>query len=229
MLQNKDDLERRDWLRGSLTDEEVLQRVGRGEPELFELLMRRYNQRLFRVVRAYLSDDLEAEEVVQQAYVVAFQNLESFEGRSSYATWQTRIAINEALARQRRLRRRGDLLEDLKLDTPEFAPESASPAERASSAELRELIEQCVDALSSEHRVVFMMRRVEGLDTEQTAELLGTTPAAVKARLHRANEHLRQTIARRLDLSVELGRAFAFDGARCDRIVASVLQRILPG
>jgi len=228
MLEDRSELARSGWLRHSLPDEEVARRVTAGEPELFELLMRRHNQRLFRVARAILRDDLEAEDAVQSAYVGALQNLARFEGRSSYATWQTRLVIHEAGQRLRERRRRGDLLEDLARDDRAgdgSAPRGWRPDEGAAAAELRRVLEECVDRLPDGERLVFVMRRVEGLDTEQTAELLDTTGSAVKARLHRADKRLRKALERRLDLPVELTRTFPCAGERCNRIVAGVLRR----
>ena len=210
----------------SLSDEEVVARVVSGEVALFEMLMRRYNQRLFRTLRAMVPNDSEAEDVLQEAYVQAFHHLAQFEGRAKFSTWLTRIAIHEALARQKR-RRRFTSLDDLE-QQPAMADQlqahEPTPEERATSAELRGVLLRAIDRMPESLRVVFMMREVEGLDTEETAECLGLTTANVKVRLHRARALLRSGLDQ--ELGTEVRRLHAFDGARCDAIVASVWRRI---
>ncbi|MGE5358847.1 MAG: RNA polymerase sigma factor [Bacteroidales bacterium] len=209
-----------------LTDEEVARRVLLGETPLFEILMRRYNQRLFRVVRGIIRDDSEAEDVVQEAYVNAYTHLDQFAGRAKLSTWLTRIAVNEALARARRGARldpletgseTGDLMDTLKSRDPD-------PERQAVTGELRATLESAIDNLPPLYRSVMMMREVEELSTAETAECLGITEEAVKVRLHRARGMLRAKLE---DLiGHEAPNAFRFDGARCDRIVRGVMERI---
>ena len=209
----------------SLTDEEVVSRVTEGQTALFELLMRRHNERVYRAARAILRDDGEAEEVMQQAYVNAYAHLRQFAGRASFATWLTRIVVNEALARVRRQRRY------MPMDTDPDAPEvpaasshSENPEAQAYQRELRTLLEAAVDRLPDGAREVFMLREVQGLSTSETAEVLSIREDAVKTRLSRARHALRT------DLIQALGSvgptAFSFGQSRCDRIVAAVLERI---
>lgn len=204
----------------SLSDEEIVARVVSGEAALFEMIMRRYNQRLFRTLRALVPNDSEAEDVLQEAYVHAYHHLAQFEGRAKFSTWLTRIAIHEALARQKR-RRRFTSLDDLEQQPAMADP---TPEETATSTELRGVLQRAIDRMPESLRVVFIMREVDGLDTEETAECLGLSASNVKVRLHRARALLRS----RLDgeLGAEVRRLHAFDGARCDAIVASVLRRI---
>src|SRR5581483_8953240 len=172
-----------DW-----SDEEVVRRVLDGETALYELLMRRHNQRLYRVARAILRDDAEAEDVMQDAYVRAYQNLASFEGRARFVTWLTRIAVHEALARSRKRARfqsidssegcQGDAMNSV-IST------SRSPEQETYDRELSGVLEEAVLSLSEEHRLVFMLRDVEGMSTEETAQSLNLTPENVKVRLHR--------------------------------------------
>jgi RNA polymerase sigma-70 factor (ECF subfamily) len=210
----------------SLTDEEVASRVQDGEPALFELLMRRYNQRLYRVARAILRDAAEAEDVMQQAYVNAYAHLGQFSGRSKFVTWLTRIAIHEALARVRRRARGGTG----SMAEPEPAPETAlasplpDPERQAFAGELRTLLEEEIDALPEAYRMVFVMREVEGLSTLETAECLDLGEEAVKTRLHRARAMLRDALYDRA--GIEAPSSFSFHLSRCDRIVDGVFRRL---
>lgn len=204
-----------------IPDEEVVRRVIAGETVLFEILMRRYNQRVYRSVRAIVRDDAEAEDVVQQAYVNAYQHLRQFEERSRFSTWLTRIAINEALARVRRRQMRVEVAEETML---ELEAETHDPERQAATAELRNVMESEISALPEVYRAVVMLRDVEGLSTAETAECLSISDDLVKQRLHRARTLLRDQLFRRAGIGVET--LFAFGFARCDRVVAAVMSRI---
>ena len=144
------------------TDEEVIDRVKAGDTALYELIMRRYNQRLYRVARAILRDDAEAEDVMQDAYVRAFQHLGQFAARAPFSAWLTRIAVHEALARLR-LRSRSQPLEDSEQDGEIFmtmADTSPDPEQMASSAEMGRLLEDAVLGLPEQFRSVVMLRDV---------------------------------------------------------------------
>jgi RNA polymerase sigma-70 factor, ECF subfamily len=209
-------------------DEEIVRRVLAGDTASFELIMRRYNRLLFRVARSIVGDDSEAEDVVQEAYLRAFEHLPRFQGRSRFSTWLTKIAVYEATRRRRKRRR-------LRLLAPDDAGEEAVLSyavdrdgfEEASRSELRHLLVAAVDSLPPGLRVVFTMRLVERLSTEQTAECLGLTPANVKVRLHRARSALQRWIDRRI--GEESRRLYAFDGERCDRVVQRVFERLARG
>jgi RNA polymerase sigma-70 factor (ECF subfamily) len=211
----------------ALPDEQVVARVLSGEVELFEILMRRYNQRLYRVARAILFDDAEAEDVMQDAYVRAWSHLEQFAGRSSFATWLTRIAVHEALARARRGRRLVQI-DDLSPRTEgtmkPLSPAEAGPEQRAIQRDLRNALEVAMGALSESFRSVLMLREVEGLSTAETAECLGITESLVKTRLHRARAALRREMESHSQTA--LGETFPFHLSRCDRVVAAVFARI---
>ena len=211
----------------NLGDDEVVARVRGGELQLFELVMRRYNQRLFRVARAIVRDDAEAEDVMQEAYVRAYAHLAEFEGRASFATWLTRIAVHEALARARR-RVRYDRLDDERTDDEEVNDMRRSatrdPEEQASLQELRGEIERAVDALPDTFREVFVLRAVEGLSVSETAQCLDIPEDTVKTRLHRARGQLKRALLDRVDAATPA--AFDFHLRRCDRIVAAVFARI---
>ena len=202
------------------TDEEIIRRVVAGETSLFELLMRRYNQRVYRAVRAILRDDAEAEDVMQQAYINAYTHLHQFAERASFATWLTRIAINEALARVRPARAAAphdEIMENLESNTPD-------PEQQAVASELHDLVEREIAALPERYRSVLMLREVEGCSTAETAEALGVQEDVVKTRLHRARGMLRDNLYRRAGLTYD--GLFTFGQARCDRVVAAVMERI---
>lgn len=210
-----------------LTDEEVAAKVLGGETELFEIIMRRHNLRLFRATRAILRSDAESEDVVQDAYVRAYAHLDSFERRSTFATWLTRIAIHEALSRKRREFRtnthEGELLTACE-SREERDPVSRSPEQLVMDGELRAALEEAIDQLPLLYRTVFVLRDVQGLDTAETAESLGIHEQAVKTRLHRARKMLRGLLEPGFGPSPD--GLFNFLGVRCNRIVAQVLARI---
>ncbi len=210
-----------------LADAEVVRRVRAGETALFEILMRRHNQRLYRVARAIVKDDSEAEDVMQEAYVNAYTHLHQFAEKAQFSTWLTRIAVHEALARVRRRARFTEFDEDGEAGEQTMTPFNAmgpSPEQQASNAELRALLEAAVESLPQSYRVVFMLREIEGLNTSETAETLSVTEETVKTRLHRARALLREELLDRA--GVASGYAFSFHLSRCDRVVKAVLDRI---
>jgi RNA polymerase sigma-70 factor (ECF subfamily) len=208
----------------ALPDHEIVRRIVAGERRLYALLLPRYNQRLFRVARAILRRDDEAEDVVQQAWVAAFENLAAFRHESSFATWLTRIAVNEALGRLRTRNRRGDLaLVDID-DGQVIAADSPSPEEDVAASEMRTLLQNEIDALPDLYRVVFVMREVEEMDTSATAACLGLTEETVRVRLHRARHMLQESLTDCLGSSVS--SVFSFAGERCDRMQLTVLGRL---
>ena len=207
------------------SDEDVVQQVLDGNTALFELIMRRHNERLYRAARAITRDEREAEDVIQQAYLNAFSNLRQFKGHAQFATWLTRIAINEALARVRR-RGRYEPLDDAASNV-ERVPSGNStpdPERQAFSGELRDLLEWAIDTLPDGAREVFVLRDVEGLSTAETAASLGVSEDVVKTRLSRARGALRRALLARAGASAS--DAFRFQRPRCDRVVALVLSRI---
>jgi RNA polymerase sigma-70 factor (ECF subfamily) len=210
-----------------ISDEEVVRRVRAGETGLFEVVMRRYNQRLYRVARAILRDDAEAEDVTQQTYVNAYRHLDQFAGRAMFSTWLTRIAVHESLARARRRGRfdqqeavddsNGNTMNTLKSTGPD-------PERQAFAGELRALIESAIETLPEHYRSVFVMRDVEGMSTAESAECLDITEETAKTRLHRARMLLRDALFERAGL--ESAAAFSFEAPRCDRVVAAVFEQI---
>ncbi len=213
----------RGW--AELDDDSLLELVCGGQVEAFEPLMRRYNQRMFRVARGIVQNDSEAEDVVQQSYLSALLHLEQFSGRARFTTWLTRIVINEALARVRRQRRdAGTESEMLPLAWTLGVSTTHTPEDEVSRTELRRLIEKSVDALPEAQRIVFILRDVEGMSGSEAAECLSLSEENVRVRLHRARVTLRQAL---FDQAGEvLGETFAFAGERCDRIVSGVFEQL---
>ena len=215
-----------------LPDGEVSRRIAAGDDVAFEALMRKHNRMLYRVARAILRDDAEAEDALQIAYLHAYQAIGSYRGESTLSTWLTRIVINESLMRARKRRRESRVipLESMaqpdvammeNIESPDELPESA-----AMRSQTRALIERRIDALPEPFRTVFVLRALEELSVEETAASLDIPEATVRTRFFRARALLRETLAR--DIDTATADAFAFDGARCDRIVGSVLARIHP-
>ncbi len=203
-----------------LTDEEVVARVRAGDTPLFELLMRRHNQRLYRAARSILHDEAEVEDVLQEAYVSAFTHLDQFQGLARFSTWLTRIAVHEALRRSKHKRRFIGSEEVVdKLESPEAGPEK-----RAFHGELRQILEASIDRVPEGYRTVFILREVEGLSTAETAACLSIPEETVKTRLHRARRQLRRQVDHALGTAVK--DAFTFGSQRCDRLVATVLRRL---
>jgi len=211
----------------SLADEEVVRRVREGETSLFETLVRRYNQRLYRLARSILRDETEAEDVMQQAYVNAYSHLDQFAGRSRFSTWLTRIAVHEALARAAR-RARWEGIDPMPEEGEESSrvprDEQPDPERQAHTTELRRLLETAIDGLPEMYRTVFVLREVEGLDTPEAAECLQISEDAVRTRLHRARTMLQRDIYERTGATS--ASAFSFHLVRCDRVVSGVFRRI---
>ena len=183
----------RTW--STFSDEEVVKRVCAGDNALFELLLRRYNQRVYRVSRSVLHDDAEAEEVAQEIWVRVYTHLSQFAGRSRFSTWLTRIAYHQAWAHAKRRKRFQSA--DVEAHRPRREsrpPAGADPERDFSRRELRSVLESAVDTLPLAYRTVFMLREVEEMSTEETAAALQLTPSAVKVRLHRARALLRKDL-----------------------------------
>ena len=208
------------------SDEEIVDRVKAGDTALYEIIMRRYNQRLYRGGRAILRDDAEAKDVMQDAYVRAYQHLDQFAGRALFSTWLTRIAVHEALSRLR-LRNRNQQLDDTMQDgdiSMNMVETSPDPEQSASRAELSQLLEEALLDLPEQYRTVIMLRDIEGMSTAETASALDLTEDNVKIRLHRGRALARGWIVERVGENAK--GAFPFMGARCDRVVRNVLARL---
>lgn len=212
-----------------MTDKELAARIAQRDRAAFADLMRQHNRRLYRVARAILNDDAEAEEALQEAYLIAYQKMGTFLGRSKLSTWLTRIVINEALQRRRQSRRHSVVIPFENIDhgaqnmtTTVEKPET--PERETMRAEMRRMLEREIGALPIGFRTVFILRELEDMTVEECAECLELPAATVRTRLFRAKAQLREALAREMDLATE--DAFDFAGARCERIVAAVLGRI---
>ena len=211
-------------------DEALAGRVAKGDAQAFEALMRRHNRAMFRTARAILHDDAEAEDALQEAYLQAYRTIGGFRGDAKFSTWLARVVANEALARLRKQVRRAAIVPlqgGVEIDQVNPTMENSmdkGPESAARRAEMRKLLEKRIDALPGAYRPVFMLRAVEEYSVEETAAILQIPAATVRSRYHRARSLLREGLASEVDLAYE--EVFGFAGERCDRIVASVMQRI---
>jgi RNA polymerase sigma-70 factor (ECF subfamily) len=199
------------------------------EASAFRSIMRRHNQRLFRIARGVLRDDSVAEDVVQEAYLRAFQHLESFRQESSLSTWLHKIVLNEALGRLRKSARRREIslpADGTGADILQF-PQGATcddPEKAMAQRQILRLVEEATDELPDNFRLVFIARVIEGMSVEETAELLDIKPETVRTRLHRARDLLRRQLDKRI--GPVLLDAFPFAGRRCERLTVTVMRRL---
>ena len=214
-----------------LDDLALTRRIADGDRAAFELMMRRHNRRLFRLARATLRDEADAEDALQEAYLSAYRSMGRFRGDAALSTWLSRLVLNECLGRLRRGARRrkvipmvaaGDLAPT---EIDEMAPLDAdTPDQALGRAQMRALLERQLDALPEAFRVVFVLRAVEELTVEETAQCLSIPEATVRSRHFRARSLLREALARQIDLAER--DLFAFGGAHCDRVVTAVMSRL---
>jgi RNA polymerase sigma factor (sigma-70 family) len=208
-----------------LDDAAIVKRVLSGEKELFEILLRRHNQKLFRVIRSYLREQVDVEDAMQDTYLKAFDRLQQFQGVSSFSTWLIRIGINEALLRVKKNKVRSfnhgmqDVMSNaiIQLPDPQMNPEKL-----AIGQETKKLIEHAIDQLPPKYRVIYVLKEVEGMDNSEIADNLGITRSNVKVRLHRAKNLMKDTL---LHLSSDKD-IFEFGAYRCDAMVDCVMKRI---
>jgi len=215
-----------------LSDLELAQRIASGDKHAFELLMRRHNQILYRTARSILKDDAEAEDAVQEAWLLAYRAIGNFRGDAKLSTWLVRIVVNEAISRGRKRSRGAEVIqlsgepqedrESAEGSMDETLPEQ--PEGAAQRAQTRRLLESKIDELPDAFRTVFVLRALEELSVEESAVALGIPEATVRSRFFRARGLLREALSKEIDLAY--GDAFAFAGARCDRIVAGVMARL---
>jgi RNA polymerase sigma-70 factor (ECF subfamily) len=214
------------------SDEELVERMRDGDERAFELVMRRHNRLLYRTARAIVRDDFEAEDCVQEAYLQGFRSIAAFRGESQLSTWLTRIVVNQALAKMRKHRKHdSDISLDNVLDldghvrgASESLTQPEQPDASAQREQMRKLLEGKIDQLPAAFRTVFMLRALEEMSAKETATCLGIPEATVRTRYFRARSLLRDSLEQDVDVALE--GAFAFDGARCDRIVEVVLDRL---
>lgn len=213
-----------------IADAELAARVAMGDGAAFELLMRRHNRRLYRIARSVLRNAADAEDALQESYLAAFRAIGAFRGDASLATWLSKLVLNHCLARKRKAQRRDNIVAIVPDDFEEGASAAMAaididtPDRALVRSELRELLESKVEQLPEAFRTVFMMRCVEELTVEETADLLAIPEATVRTRHFRARSLLRESLAQDIDVAEQ--DLFGFDGERCDRIVARVLGAV---
>lgn len=212
------------------SDQRLVVLARHGNERAVRVLVRRYNQQLFRVARGVVRDDGEAEDVVQAAYVHAFTSLGGYRGESSFSTWLTRIALNEAYGRLRRRRPTVELSEVEAVDVSEggrllmfsITQGPANPENEAGREQVRQVLERAIEAIPESFRLVLILRDIQGFNIEETADLLSIRAETVKTRLFRARKLIRAEIER--VLAPGFSDVFPFDGERCvhmaDRVVA---------
>ena len=214
------------------TDAEIVRCIVAGHKSAFCELMRRNNQTLYRTARSILKDDAEAEDAVQEAYLLAYRGMGAFRGEAKLSSWLVRIVVNEAIARSRKRSRRAEIIRlngEVEFEIPAGdrdmdAGAAGQPEQGVLRAEIRRLLEKKIDGLPDAFRTVFVLRAIEEMTVEEVATALGIPEATVRTRFFRARGLLREALAREIDFDFE--DAFAFAGGRCDRIVAGVLARI---
>jgi RNA polymerase sigma-70 factor (ECF subfamily) len=212
------------------TDAELVRRALERDETAVRAIIKANNRRLYRLARGILRNDGEAEDVVQETYVRAFTHLDEFRGDSSLSTWLSRIAMNEALGRLRR-QRPGVEFSSLPQGTLEaqiiqfpLMSVADDPEKSMAQREIQHVVEGAIDELPEPFRIVFITRVVEGMNVEETADILDLKPETVKTRLHRARAMLRDNVEKKIGPVIM--EAFPFAGRRCDRLTEAVLKRL---
>lgn len=220
-------LKRKDNQNSQITDQEIVQRILSGEKVLYELLLRRYNQKLFRVVRSYISDEQEVEEVIQQTYIKAYEKLFQFQWNSGFSTWLIRIGINQALEQLREKTKhikKYASLSDHRQEVFQIADNyQMTPESRIIQTETKHLLEKAVDMLPEKYRVIYVFKEVEGMSISEICGCLDLSESNVKVRAHRAKQMLKEN----LYAISEDQEIFEFGNERCDRLVDRVMKAIL--
>jgi RNA polymerase sigma factor (sigma-70 family) len=206
-------------------ENEVIDRIIKGEKELYEVIMRKYNQRLYRIARSIIKNESEIEDVLQETYIKAFIHLNQFEGRSQFSTWLTRILINQAnacLLKRKKLQNSfsDDISENIKDERSSF---EAAPDQLMVNKELKKYLEDAIDHLPENLRAVYIMREVEGLSVAETSECLSISLENVKTRLHRSKAMLKEFLFAKAKGDIDV---FRFGLERCDRLVMAVLYQV---
>lgn len=207
------------------SDIEVVEHVLAGDKQMFEILLRRYNQRIYRVIRSYITSDEETQDIMQEAYVKAYTKLDQFKNQAAFSTWLIRIAINEALQEIRKKKRTltdRDSTEKLDVLTNFSGKSAMNPENQTIVSETKRLIETAVDRLPEKYRMIYMLQQVEGLSNTEIADCLHITDSNVKVRLHRAKTLIKEDIFR----STHDASIFEFGNHKCDLMVKNVMHHI---
>jgi RNA polymerase sigma-70 factor (ECF subfamily) len=202
----------------SLSDEENIRRVMAGEKHLYENIMRKYNQRLYRISMSIVNDSEEADDIIQSAYIKAYEHLSNFKFKSDFGTWLIKILINESLLRRRQKQR----LQQIDGKKLKLASNQESPLQKVMNKEVINILEKAMGQLPQKYRIVFIMREVENMSTRETMECLNISESNVKVRLSRAKEMLRNSLTE----YYKTNDFYDFDLTRCDEVVKNVLTYI---
>jgi len=207
----------------------LVQRIAHDDRAAFELLMRRYNRRLFRLARAALGNEAEVEDALQEAYLHAYRSIRGFRGEAALSTWLSRLVLNECFDRRRRGQRRENVVplisaEDNMTAVREVPDDSAVPEKVLGQLQLRAILERKVNELPEAFRLVFVLRSVEEMGVEEVAQTLNIPEETVRSRHFRARSLLRESLARDTDMAER--DLFQFGGKQCDSIVVKVLTSI---
>ncbi len=216
-----------DFNNHKIKEAEVIAKILAGEKELYEILIRRNNQKLYRVIRSYLKDEAEIEDIMQDTYIKAFTKLYQFKLESSFATWLIRIGINESLARIKQKGKifnisnsRDFLNHNSILEIPDYR--QLNPQDTLIRSEAKQVMENAIDQLDSKYRSVYIMREVEEMSIQEIALALDLSISNVKIRIHRSKEMLKE----KLFTLTESKNIFEFGFGRCDRITDNVMRAI---
>lgn len=216
-----------DFNKHKITEHSLITRILGGEKELYEILVRRNNQKLYRVIRSYLKDEAEIEDIMQNSYIKAYTKLYQFNLESQFSTWLIRIAINESLAELKKkgktlqLHQYGSKMEnDFVMEIPDH--KNLNPQEKMAQKEAKQLLENAIDQLDIKYRSVYILKEVEEMSLNEIAKTLNISLANVKIRLHRSKEMLKETLYR-LSKHTDV---FDFGFGRCDRVTERVMENI---
>lgn len=224
-LVETDIIERKSWAAPSkvLPDYLIVQKVLEGQTELFEILIRRYNELLYRTIRSYIDQDADVEDTMQEAYVKAYQKLYQFKNEAMFSTWLVRIGINEALQRIRNRKKHQTVAITGKSGVLQIADSPfLSPEAKTINKESAIFIEQAIDALPGKYRIIYMLKEVEGMDISEISKSLNLTRSNVKVRLYRARNMMKEYIFK----ATNTENIFEFGNSKCDRVVGNVMMRI---
>lgn len=209
--------------KGSIPDAAVVKKVLQGDTELFEILLRRYNELLFRTIRSYIDRPADIDDVMQDTYIKAFQKLYQFKNESLFSTWLIRIGINEALQRKRKSKRHKTVDISNEKGVIQIADKSImNPERKTMHSESLKIVEMAIDQLPEKYKIVYMLKEVQDLEIAEIADCLDLSNSNVKVRLHRARNMMKVSIMELTDAK----NAFEFGNQKCDRLVEQLMTKI---
>jgi len=216
-----------DFNNHKISESEIIKRIISGEKELFEILLRRNNQKLYRVIRSYIKDTAEIEDIMQNTHLKAFEKLYQFKQSSAYSTWLIRIGINETLARLKekgRIYNLNDQSQSFTSNTILEMPDKdqLNPEKRIIREEAKQLLESTIDSLDTKYRTVYVLKEIEEMSIKEISDCLNISTSNVKVRIHRAKAILKEKL---YDLTKNQ-EVFEFGFSRCDRITENVMNLI---